>query len=746
MIGFALRLALAGGREAVVRLVIIAVAVALGVGLLLTTLAGINAVNAQNARYAWLNSGVAAASGRTPSAPATSAAAGSLLWRLGGDYFDRRTIGRVDVAATGPDAPVPPGIPRLPGPGEFYASPALGLLLRSAPADQLGARFPGHQVGTIGSAALPGPNSLIIVIGHTPGDLARWPDVVKVGRILTTAPSSCDDCQVGTRASGIDLILSVVALSLLFPVLMFIGTATRLAATRREQRFAAMRLVGATPRQTSVISTVESAIFAIAGTLAGFVLFFVFRGPLSTIPVTGTPFFPADLSLNVGDVLLVALGIPLAAAAAAWAALRRVRITPLGVSRRVTPRAPRAYRLIPLVAGIAELAYWVGRRPGTTAGQIQAYLPGFFLIMVGLVIAGPWLTMAGSRVIAGRTRRTAGLIAARRLAGNPRVAFRAISGLVLALFVTSVAVGVIGTIGATEGTPNSGPGTNLLTDNFRPDLPPTDAVPPALKSIPGVHGAVVVRMPPDDMRAPGADGAQGPRPHALASCADIAASPDFGRCPAGAETAWVYYDLIGPPTPAGSARVWPAASVSPERLRQLPALSVVVGTDGSRPVIELARTKIEAAFPQRYPPATHAEWDADAARTFNQWKQLANVVVVASLVIAGCSLTVTVAGGLADRKRPFSVLRLTGVPLGVLRRVVALETVAPLLAGATVAIGTGLLAAHLFLTAQMRYGLHPPAPVYYLLIGAGLAVALGIIASTLPLLGRITGPQAARNE
>jgi cell division protein FtsX len=44
-----------------------------------------------------------------------------------------------------------------------------------------------------------------------------------------------------------DLVLAVVAAALLFPVLMFIGTATRLAATRREQRFAAMRLVGTTP-------------------------------------------------------------------------------------------------------------------------------------------------------------------------------------------------------------------------------------------------------------------------------------------------------------------------------------------------------------------------------------------------------------------------------------------------------------------------------------------------------------------
>src|SRR4051794_41570876 len=61
MIRFGLRLTLAGGREAATRLVLVSVAVTLGVGLLLTTLAGINAVHAQNDRYAWLETGAAGA-------------------------------------------------------------------------------------------------------------------------------------------------------------------------------------------------------------------------------------------------------------------------------------------------------------------------------------------------------------------------------------------------------------------------------------------------------------------------------------------------------------------------------------------------------------------------------------------------------------------------------------------------------------------------------------------------------------
>ena len=110
------------------------------------------------------------------------------------------------------------------------------------------------------------------------------------------------------------------------------------------------------------------------------------------------------------DVLVVAIGVPLAAAVAARLALRRVHISPLGVTRQVTPRAPRAWRLIPLLAGMAELAYFAAAgHPGTTGGQIQAFLPGFLLIMVGLVIAGPWLTMVAARLMARRAHRPATL-------------------------------------------------------------------------------------------------------------------------------------------------------------------------------------------------------------------------------------------------------------------------------------------------------------------------------------------------
>ncbi len=254
MIRLGLRLTLNGGREAAIRLAVTATAVALGVGMLLAVLAGINALNAQNTRAAWLSTG---SPGGGPPSPASSGARAPTpaWWLFSADYFGQLTIDRVDVAATGPGAPVPPGLPHLPGPGQFYASPALAQLLRSTPAAELGDRFPGRQIGTIGPSALPAPNSLIIVIGYQPAQLSHAPGAEQVTSIATTPGGNG---VAGYDPTTLVAILAVAALALLLPVLIFIATATRLAAARREQRFAAMRLVGATPRQVSALSAVEA--------------------------------------------------------------------------------------------------------------------------------------------------------------------------------------------------------------------------------------------------------------------------------------------------------------------------------------------------------------------------------------------------------------------------------------------------------------------------------------------------------
>jgi hypothetical protein len=773
VIGLGLRLTVAGGKEALTRLTMIAIAVAIGVGLLLTTLAGLNAVNSQNARYAWLETG-----SNGPAITSTPNQTAQLWWKLSADYYRGKQIGRVDVAATGPNSPVPPGIAKLPGPGQYYASPAMAKLLRSTPAAQLGDRFPGREVGTIGDAALPAPNSLIILVGRSVADLSPDPHAAPVNSISTTVPSHCNNCVIGVgiNGNGITLILSVVIAGLLFPVLIFIGGATRLSAARREQRFAAMRLIGATPRQISVISAVESSVAAVIGVAVGFGLFFALRPELAAIPFTGDPFFTSDLSLTLPDVLFVVLGIPVAAAIAARVALRRVSISPLGVTRRVTPRPPHAWRVIPLLAGLGELGYFAylhdvgSNSQAPVSTEVAAFLSGILLTMTGLVIAGPWLTMLGSRLMAGRATRPATLIAGRRLADNPTAGFRAVSGLVLAVFVGTCALGVITTVvaydGGTVGNPALARGT--LVDTFRQGLDHSTLLTPAdtatfdrVNAVPGVTGVATIHVLSEGptfrtksqtkTRVIGSPKGRafGPLPD-IVSCAQLAGVPALGRCPQGADAVSMDPNYGGAIVERSSTTMakttWPAAQLTSAQVQRLPLDSIVVGTNGSAAAVEQARTILDNTYVQTYAAQTLTEFQANGAQKLNSYKQLANVIILTSLPIAGCSLAVSVAGGLADRKRPFSLLRLAGTPLGLLRRVITLEAAGPLIISAVVSAGAGLLTAQLFVRAQLYETLQPPNVQYYVIILAGLVASLAVIASTLPLLRRMTGPEVARND
>jgi hypothetical protein len=747
MIRLGLRLTFGSGRESARRVLVMAAAVALGVGLLLVVLAGMNGLNAQANRGAWLDT-----SQQTTASLSNGSIAGKLWWLHTVDQFGTQPIDQVDVAAAGSNAPFPPGIAHLPEPGEFYASPALTDLLLSVPADQLRNRYPGHQIGTIGAAALPSPNSLIIVIGRDSGQLSQIPGAVEVRGIQRTL-ADCYACQSSVGSGPIlEWILAGSAVALLLPVLILIGTASRLSAARREQRFAAMRLVGATPRQISVVAAEEAIIASLAGIAVGFALFFLFCPLLYRVPFTGTPLAHGDLSLHGIDTALVAIVVPIAAAASALLALRRVRVSPLGVTNRARSAPPRIIRLIPLLTGIGLLAYFdAAGKPPTNGGQLLELLAAFVLLVVGLVVAGPWFTTAGSRLMADRGSRPAALIAGRRLLDNPKAAFRFVSGLVLALFVTSALVGALSSIAAISNSGGGSAAKETLADTFAcysvSPCPvsrevvsvPADAL-AEIRATPGVSGVTVVHQNPNmNQQFNGFE---------LVSCDQLARTPAIGKCEPGASAAtvgWFLNNVLGNKSNASST-VWPTASKSVGDITDLPVDAVVVATDGSPGSIERARTALERAFPRQGTAVTVESLDPPTARLLAMIQNLTDVIIVASLIIAACSLAVNIVAGLGDRKRPFSLLRLTGVPTAVLRRVITLESALPLFIVAIVAITVGLTAAALYLSSQVGIDFRIPGIGYWLTVLGGLAASLAIIISTFPILDRITGPEVARNE
>jgi hypothetical protein len=234
----------------------------------------------------------------------------------------------------------------------------------------------------------------------------------------------------------------------------------------------------------------------------------------------------------------------------------------------------------------------------------------------------------------------------------------------------------------------------------------------------------------------------------VVACAQMAKTPAIGKCAPGAKAANIGYflsNLLGHHSHASST-VWPSAQLSAADLARLPVDAVVVGTNGSSGSLERARTALERAFPFQGTPVAVDAFDPSTARLLAMIQDMTDVVIVASLIIAACSLAVNIAAGLGERKRPFSLLRLTGVPTALLHRVVALESAVPLVLVTAVSIVVGLVSGALYLHSQVGIAFRVPGIGYWAIVLGGLAASLAIIASTFPLLNRITGPEVARNE
>ena len=772
MFRLALRLSLHSGREALIRLIVTMTAVAVGVAILLAVLADFHAFQVTNNRPFWEGTG------STQNGQLNEPTSDVELWNYSNDIFKGQTIERLDVAALGPKAPVPPGIARLPGSGQYYASPALAALLRATPRDELGDRFPGSLVGTIGERALTGPDELVIFVGYSPAQLAALPGTFRVSTIATASGK-----QVWSPYFRDAFVVS--ALAFLLPILILIGTATRLAAARREERFAALRLVGATPRQISVIASVDAIVGALFGTVLGIGIFLLVRPALANTAITSARYFANDVTPTASGYVVVLIAVPLASAIASLLSLRRVRISPLGVSRRTTPPAPKVWRLVPLLLGIA--LFVVGLAITTPKSLGAPAFPGLILILIGLVVGGPWLTTQAARLLARSVKGASTLLAARRLADNPKAAFRTVSGLVLAVFLGTVVAGLLPAVNATTATPSANALSNVLLDGFTPgpicgnsvnctgsgpggleNEPAKQAV--ALKGLPPQAGARLVSqlqafrgatvfpiysMPQDANSMPQDVNPNSSRANnSIISCESLKQLAVLGECAPGvkaieANTFNLYGDNPMFTTQPIAGPGLGNSTVS-DNFTGLYLQSVLIKVD-SPTTLEGVRTFL----------ATHTPLSASGAapRTFGEAVQarvavgttverLVFIAVALTLLVAGCSLAVAVGGGLVERKRPFSLLRLGGTPTSTLYKVVYLEGVLPLVTATLVAAGTGYGISVLTVNKMSPKGTPLPTlgHVYYLTMGAGLAISLVVILITLPLLGRITEPNSVRFE
>ena len=416
-LGLGVRLSVSGGREGWLRTALTAVGVGLGVALLLVSAAVPHMLAQRGHRGAereYLQFG-----------QQELARADNTLLVQGTDtvYRGKPVFGLL-LRAEGPAAPVPPGLAALPGPDDLVVSPALADLLSKPEGSLLRDRLPGHIKSVIDDEGLAGPNEL----AYYGGSDTLGTDQVGVIRI--------DHFGESHTGEGLDPVLALLVLVifvvLLLPIGIFVAAAIRFGSDRRDQRLAAVRLVGADGNMARRIAAGEALSSAVLGLAVGTGIFFLGRQLVERITLLNVSVFATDVSPSLVLGLLIVAAVPVAAVGLTVLSLRRVIIEPLGVVRQSRSIRRRLWwRLTIPLLGLPLLFPLLGDI-NKSGGQFNQYQvgAGLILLLLGTASLLPWVVQAVVRRL-GRGS-VSWQLAIRRLQLDSTASVRAVTGVAVA--------------------------------------------------------------------------------------------------------------------------------------------------------------------------------------------------------------------------------------------------------------------------------------------------------------------------
>lgn len=707
------------------RLFLTAAAVALGVLMVLLFAAGLNALTTRTENANWrLNF----YNNETTTKPVEGVTPLKVSLAFEGNlnkYKDTR-INVVAMYATGNTSPELPDMP-TPRPGEYYVSPGLAEVIKNNPDDTIGARFGTKQIGIIPDKYVTSPDSLDVVRGMSP-DEAENPRASSIYRFSTQSSVS--------KYSGMTMILLVIGASVLFvPIIIFLMIATQLGNMQREQRYAALRLVGATKRQVTGIIAFESAMAAIAGIALGTLAFLVLCLAATEFRFDGMRFWPGDITVTPTRYIGIIAVVIFFSIVANWLAMRRVQVSPLGVVRKqLRAGKARFIRIIPLSVGVMVYVWastfgktWIAENATDSSGSLPILLGGIILIMFGLLIAGPYLTRVIAKRIARSTRSASTLIAVRRIETQFKPIFRSVSGVVLALFAGSFYLTAVSGIAdySQRAVQNNGY-SQLLPDTA---LVMGNALPQGFDR--GLSSQSYVKSVQPIERTNGGD---------AIACTELARYTKHS-CSDAAQYAVINFDKAGVNKPTTVSTVDPSGQTdylvkllsndSLDRLRSFVATHApdALTAEGGTYVVS----------------GTYAQ-KAVLNPMITELAGLAYVGIAVTLFIAIASLIVSTVGGFFERKRSFATLRLGGMDVGQMKRTVLIESLIPLFSTSLFSAALGCWIGYVFISSLGSSLGAALRPSYLAIVFGSLLVAALAIYSVLPMLDKITRPEENQTE
>lgn len=764
------RLALAD-RKSVVR----AVFVAAGVGISMVILLGVASIPHIVSSY----------SARTASLVATYAdkagANGVQAYRVDSTYHGGPLAGTAFVDAT-IKSPTPPGLSRLPGPGEFAVSPALGKLLDSKDGALLRPRFEGKVIEVISKAGLSGPTELRFYQGVTKGEADAAIDqspqyIIGWGRLLDDGPR--------TATILITVIFAGIGAVIVVPPLTFVSMAGRLSSQSRNRRLAAMRLAGMSAKQIRRVGAAETLPASLLGVVIGFALYLIGRSFVEQITFGYDSLFQSDVLPDLYFGVLAVLFVPLLAMAVAIFGMRGVIIEPLGVVRRSRPRPQRvAWRVCLLVIGLAGFGYLLlnptaVKRDG---GAVLLIASGVIVLLAVPLLLPILVTWIVDKLPTGHS--AGWLLGVRRLQADPGAHSRIVSGVGVTLAGILVLQGLL----YWTQTMATGQSSQAASDDVvvqLPGNPQTLELSKKISDLPGVKYASV-----QTSLALGWSGDGGtPLYASYSDCAAVEQVADASCTPGDV----FRFDVAHPqqlPKPGTALTVLKynpdtstyldtdkAGGIMPTRIKLATVdpgsnrfTSDIIFTTGSLP---LSATEIFAIdgttiflTPSGYDPdlierirneliglpgSMAFGGGEDAAprsaitQTVRTLQTLLMVVAIAIISLAIAALAVTAADQVSDRKDAFAYLAASGVPRSELSKSVMFSAAIPTTVGVALSsiAGVALTWTFIKLTGQ--------TPVLAwgqigALVGLTLVLVALAVASTLPAVRSATRPDSLPHD
>ncbi|GAA2592125.1 hypothetical protein GCM10010435_83540 [Winogradskya consettensis] len=457
------RMSVAGGGAGWVRLSLIAAGVGLGVAVLLGAATVPAALGASNAR---IDTRVIETSHDLPAADDT------LLTGHVTTTYEGTSISGELLRPEGSHPPLPPGVSRLPGPGQMVASPALARMLAEPGSGLLRERWDAEVVGVIGAEGLSGPAELFFYLGT---DKLSPPGAGRIDEFGTSGAHEAVPMAV--------LLILAGMVVLLIPVLVFMAGAVRFGDRTRNRRLAALRLAGSDIAMTRRIAAGETLIGALLGLLVGGLLW---AGGILLAHRYGTgplSFYPADLRPVPLLAAAIVVAVPVAAVLVTLTAMRRVVAEPLGVTRMSTPTRRRFWwRLLPSALGIVLL--WPLFEGGSSGVEFQI-AGGMALLLIGVALLLPWLVEAVVDRLRGGS--PAWELAVRRLQLDSGTAVRAVSGIAVSVAGVLAMQGLVTGIESQVTEPSTTAAVRYDAEIFPETTLPTGVWARALAATPGVR-------------------------------------------------------------------------------------------------------------------------------------------------------------------------------------------------------------------------------------------------------------------